>query len=53
MQKFATLCTVTLAGAAALELEAQKGTFALRIDNFEYDVVSMPHGKGKQNNSNY
>ena len=47
MQKFAAVCAVAMTTAAALELEAEKGTLAMRIDNFEYDVISMPQGKGK------
>jgi len=47
MNKFAAICAVAIYNASALELEAAKGTLEMRVDNFEYDVISMPQGKGQ------
>ena len=53
MQKFATLCAVAIYSADALGLEAEKGTLEMYVDNFEFDVQSMPQGKGKSHISRY
>ena len=40
MQKFAALCAIAVSAAYALGLE--KGTKAMKIDNWEADVQSLP-----------
>ena len=47
MKFFAAVAALAVSASA---VDVSKGTNAMRIDNFEYDVQSIPQGKGKIQN---
>ena len=47
MKYFAAVAALAVSASA---VDVSKGTSQMRIDNFEYDVQSIPQGKGKIEN---